>query len=330
VNDTIKTRVFYPESDFLLLIESKQEGVSAAEWAAQNRGFLKESILRYCGVIMRGFACDRHGFSATAKALEPEPIDYRGGIGPRNMVVPEVYNSTELPPKHSLAQHHEMAYNAYWPMQILFFCEEPPEEGGATTICDARRFYQSLPSSMLEKFRERGLMYVRNFTKDTPYRSIKDTFGTTDPQWINEFCQKNGVEAEWLGEDRLRLTQRAPAVREHPELGTPIFFNTLIIWHYAYWSKLLGSFDGAARSATHSEIWMNTFYGDGSPIEDSLVEEIIARYEQAEVRIAWQKSDILYFDNMLASHGRRPFAGRRKILASFRTPRHANTLATRS
>jgi len=323
VNNTVKTDILYPESEFLLVVEAKREGLAAASWAEENRAFLKDAILRHRGVILRGFDCDRHGFSATAKALEPEAIDYRGGIGPRTLVAPEVYNSTELPPKHSLAQHHEMAYNAYWPMQILFFCEEPPEQGGATTLCDARRLYERLPTSMREKFLAHGLKYVRNYTKDTPYRSIQETFGTTDPQWISEFCQKNGVQADWHGEDRLTLTQRAPAVRAHPETGTPIFFNTLVLWHYTYWSKLLGSFNGTMSSDAQAEVWQNAFYGDGTPIEDSVVADILALYEDQEVAIEWKKNDVLYFDNMLASHGRLPFAGRRKILASFRSPRYA-------
>ncbi|ATB37754.1 hypothetical protein CYFUS_003179 [Cystobacter fuscus] len=326
MNDIIKTDILYPETDFLLRIEARREGMSAAQWAEENKAFLKAAILRHRGVILRGFDCDRNGFSATAKALEPESIDYRGGIGPRTLVAPEVYNSTELPPKHSLAQHHEMAYNAYWPMQILFFCEEPPEEGGATTLCDAHQLYRRLPRTVLDKFLSLGLKYVRNYTQDTPYRSIQETFGTTDKQWITEFCRGNGVQAEWNGE-RLTLTQRAPAVREHPTTGTPIFFNTLALWHYTYWSKLLGSFGGPMSSAAQGEAWQNSLYGDGTPIEDSVVADILALYEEEEISIEWKKSDILYFDNMLASHGRKPFAGRRKILAAFRSPRHASAKA---
>ena len=327
VKDSVKTEVLNPETGFLLRIEARREGLAASQWAEENRDFLKAAILRHRGVILRGFDCDRLGFSATAKVLEPESIDYRGGIGPRNMVAPEVYNSTELPPKHSLAQHHEMSYNAYWPMQILFFCEEPPEQGGATTICDAGRLYQRMPETMREKFLKLGLKYVRNFTQDMPYRTIQETFGTTDPQFIDEFCQKNGVQTRWQGADRLTLTQFAPAVRQHPSVGTPVFFNTLVLWHYTYWSKLLGSFGGTLSSAAQAEAWQNSLYGDGTPIEDSVVQDILGLYEREEVHIDWHQNDILYFDNMLASHGRRPFAGRRKILAAFRSPFYASQLA---
>ncbi len=328
MHDAVTTELAYPESDFLLVIKAKDAEMAASTWAASNRQFLKESIVRYGAVLLRGFACDRFGFSEVARTLEPEGIDYRGGIGPRRIMAPEVYNSTDLPPKHSLPQHHEMAYNSYWPMQLLFFCEVPPEHEGATTICDARRFYHQLDPALVQEFTKRGVKYVRNFTKDMPYRSIEETFGTTDKQWIVEFCAKNDVVATWKSDDWLELTQTAPAVRKHPETGAPIFFNTLALWHYAHWSHLVESFGQKRGDMSPDKLWMNSLYGDGSPIEDEVVHKILDTYEDKQLEISWQKSDIIYFDNMLVSHGRQKFAGKRSILASFRTPCYANTLAS--
>jgi alpha-ketoglutarate-dependent taurine dioxygenase len=326
-DQTIAAEVVYPGHNFLLAIESKRDGVPASTWAAANRGALKASILQYGGVLLRGFACDRLGFSDVAKALEPEQIDYRGGIGPRKMVAPEVYNSTDLPPQYSLAQHHEMAYNSYWPMQILFFCEQPPDEGGATTICDARQFYRRMSRAALARFDAGGLRYVRTYTKDTPYRSLEETFGTTDQATISEFCRRNGVQATWHAEDRLTLAQHAPAVRKHPQTGEPVFFNTLSVWHHACWLRHLSAFDEGTARAAQGEYWHDAVYGDGTPIEDSVALAVQHAYEAEQYEVRWQKSDIIYFDNMLVSHGRMPFSGRRSILASFRTPLQASSLS---
>ena len=43
----------------------------------------------------------------------------------------------------------------------------------------------------------------------------------------------------------------------------------------------------------------NTYYGDGSPIEPSVLEEIREAYRMETVSFAWQEGDILMLDNML-------------------------------
>jgi alpha-ketoglutarate-dependent taurine dioxygenase len=64
----------------------------------------------------------------------------------------------------------------------------------------------------------------------------------------------------------------------------------------------------------------NTYYGDGQPIEDSVVEELREAYRQETVAFPWQPGDILMMDNMLVAHGRNPFTGPRKILVGMGEP----------
>jgi hypothetical protein len=60
----------------------------------------------------------------------------------------------------------------------------------------------------------------------------------------------------------------------------------------------------------------NVYYGDGSPIEDSLVAEIRDLYWRTSVAFPWQEGDVLMLDNMLTAHARNPFAGERKIVVA--------------
>ena len=55
----------------------------------------------------------------------------------------------------------------------------------------------------------------------------------------------------------------------------------------------------------------NVCYGDGTPLEDSVVSEICDLYRQASVSFTWQEGDILMLDNMLTAHGRNPYSGPR-------------------
>jgi alpha-ketoglutarate-dependent taurine dioxygenase len=64
----------------------------------------------------------------------------------------------------------------------------------------------------------------------------------------------------------------------------------------------------------------NTYYGDGSPIEDEVVDEIREAYRQETVAFPWQAGDVLMMDNMLVAHGRNPFSGTRKILVAMGEP----------
>jgi hypothetical protein len=60
----------------------------------------------------------------------------------------------------------------------------------------------------------------------------------------------------------------------------------------------------------------NAYYGDGSRIETSVLDEIRGVYNETSITFPWQEGDILMLDNFLASHGREPFVGPRKIVVA--------------
>ena len=72
----------------------------------------------------------------------------------------------------------------------------------------------------------------------------------------------------------------------------------------------------------------NTFYGDGSPIEPAVLEEIGQAYQSETGSFAWQTNDILMLDNMLAAHGRESYSGPRKIMVAMGQPFDATSEAT--
>lgn len=60
----------------------------------------------------------------------------------------------------------------------------------------------------------------------------------------------------------------------------------------------------------------NVYYGDGSPIEDSVVEYLGQLYGQNAVSFPWRERDVLMLNNMLVAHSRNPFIGERKIVVA--------------
>jgi hypothetical protein len=100
----------------------------------------------------------------------------------------------------------------------------------------------------------------------------------------------------------------------HPQTGDIVWFNQAHAFHPS-------TLEPAVRQALEAEMAVedfprHAFYGDGSPIEDSVIAEICEAYRQAAVTFTWQKGDLLLLENMLVAHGRAPFNGSRKILVA--------------
>jgi hypothetical protein len=74
--------------------------------------------------------------------------------------------------------------------------------------------------------------------------------------------------------------------------------------------------DSLLSEFKEDELPRNAFYGDGTSIESSVLEEVREVYRQAAVTFAWRQGDILMLDNFLVSHGRESFVGPRRILVA--------------
>jgi alpha-ketoglutarate-dependent taurine dioxygenase len=105
-----------------------------------------------------------------------------------------------------------------------------------------------------------------------------------------------------------------PALATHPKTGERVWFNHVAFWHISSLEK--GVKEAMQSVLEEYELPYNTYYGDGEPIEDSVVEEIRDAYRQETIEFLWQKGDILWLDNMLVAHGRNPYSGERKILVA--------------
>ena len=60
----------------------------------------------------------------------------------------------------------------------------------------------------------------------------------------------------------------------------------------------------------------HVYFGDGTPIDEPVIDAISEAYRRAALSFAWQERDILILDNMLTAHGRNPFVGPRKIVVA--------------
>jgi len=303
---------YFSEAKLPLIVQPKVDGINLVTWAGANRDFIEQQILQHGSLLFRNFGLDSlTRFEQFASALSPNLLAYGERSSPRTGLGGHVYTSTTHPADQCIHMHNENSYTLRWPMKLWFFCVQPAEQGGRTPIADSRRVLHRIDPSIVNKFIEKKILYVRNYGDGLglPWQEVFQTFDRTA---VEEYCGRNGIQVQWKNGDRLRTSQVRPAVRRHTKSGALVWFNHAAFFH-------ISNLDEATRRSTlemmkEDEVPFNTFYGDGSPIELSVLENIRAAYEQESVSFAWEKGDVLMLDNMLVSHGRESFTGPRQIV----------------
>lgn len=305
-------------SSLPLLISPAIKGVDLFAWAEMQRERVRTLLLKYGAILFRGFSVSSPSeFDRFIATVSGESLQYIERSSPRSAVIGNIYSSTEYPAEHSIEMHCENSYQKTWPLKIFFFCFIQPESGGETPIADTRRVLARISPAIQKKFEAKGILYVRNFGSGfgLPWQTV---FQTEDKARVEEYCSNAGITCEWYGQDCLRTRQMRKAIRNHPESGEPVWFNHALFFH-------ISSLGAAAEKVLlanmgENELPNNSYYGDGSPIEPEVLDQIRMAYRAETVAFAWKYGDIMMLDNMLAAHGRTPYAGARKILVGMAEP----------
>jgi hypothetical protein len=189
-------------------------------------------------------------------------------------------------------------------------CIQPPQTGGETPIGDNRFVHYSLPKKIRDKFESKGIMYVRNYSDiDIPWSEV---FQTTNKKSVELFCVTNDIHFEWLEGNRLRTKQVNPAIIRHPWSEEKIWFNQAHLFHISSLPKDIEN--NLVELVGEDSLPRNTYYGDGSPIENETLNIIRNEYNKNKKKFSWQKDDILLLDNLWYTHGRESYTGSRKII----------------
>jgi|RhiMetdeSRZDD1v2_1073273.scaffolds.fasta_scaffold393764_2 alpha-ketoglutarate-dependent taurine dioxygenase len=292
-------------------------GVDLAAWALNHRELIQGRLLKHGGILFRNFNIpSKEVFEQFAIACSAELLPYRERSSPRTQVSKNIYTSTDYPANQSIFLHNENSYQRVWPLKIFFFCALPSTQGGETPIADCRKVFERIDPEIRRRFIEKGWMLVRNFG-DGLSLSWQSVFQTEDKIAVEDYCRDAGIETEWRG-DRLQTRQARQAVARHPMTGEMVWFNHAAFFHVSTLEP--STREVLLAGLKEEDLPNNTYYGDGSPIEPAVLEEIREAYRKETVSFAWQEGDILMLDNMLAAHGRNPYTGPRKILVAMSEP----------
>jgi len=298
-----------------LSVVTPEAGRDLVALARAARDEIRDRCLGRGGLLFRGFdPLGAEGFGAFCAALSGELLDYTERSTPRTRVEGNVFTSTEYPPEAHIPLHGEMSYASRWPRVLWFHAEVVAAEGGETPLADARAVHALVPPEVRARFEERGgVTYVRNFHRllDQPWQVV---YGVETRDELEALLRRRGIAFAWLPGEVLRTSAMGQAALAHPLTGERVWFNQAHLFHVSSLparvaQTLLARFgaQGVPRTAC---------YGDGSPIEPDALAAIRDAYARAEVVVPWEPGDVLMLDNMLISHGRRPYRGARRTLVA--------------
>ncbi|MEO1220877.1 MAG: TauD/TfdA family dioxygenase, partial [Pseudomonadota bacterium] len=134
-------------------------------------------------------------------------------------------------------------------------------------------------------------------------RSWRSTLSVNSQAEAEARLEELGYSWQWIKDRALRVTTSAlPAVRLLPD-GRKTFFNQLIA-AYRGWAD--------ARNDPNKAIT----FGGGEPISAAEMAPAIAHADELTHDLEWHAGDVALIDNFTVMHGRRPYEGKRRVLAS--------------
>ena len=298
---------------FVIPAEPAVHSISEAiGWVSEKRDFLLDATSQQGATLLRGLPLNSgEDFDAIVGAFQLPSFPYEQSLSNavRINVTDRVFTANEAPPEIEILLHHEMAQTPIYPSKLFFFCENPPDEGGATPLCRS--------DSLLERLRDDEPQFVADCkNKGIRYRNIipaeadaqsgqgrswKSTFRVGSREEAEQRLNELGYTWQWMQDGSLTaITPRLPAIKNVS--GRETFFNQLIA--ATGWND--------ARNDPREAIT----FGDGTRLDWNCLSGAVAIAEELTIDLQWQKGDVAVIDNFLVMHGRRPFSGPRRILAS--------------
>ena len=289
-------------------------GGDLASFLVDSKSAVDAALADAGALVFRGFDVpDPQAFDAAIEGFGEAGFTYEDSLSNavRTNVTSRVFTANEAPPTTEIFLHHEMAQTPLYPAKLFFYCEIAPASGGATPLCRSdwvlERLAQESPD-FVARLEAEGVRYTNVMPGSDDAgsgqgRSWRSTLSVADETAAESRLQELGYSWEWLPDGSLRVTTAAlPAVR------------TLADDRKTFFNQLIAAFRGWADSRNDPNKAIT--FGGGEPITSEDMAPAIALADEFTHDLAWQAGDVALIDNFTVMHGRRPFEGKRRVLAS--------------
>ncbi|KAF2001515.1 Clavaminate synthase-like protein [Amniculicola lignicola CBS 123094] len=271
-------------------------------------GDIRSLLTKHSAILFQDLGLkDANEFSRFAHAfgfVEHEDI---GNPVRRTILAKNVATANEGPNTQPIYPHNEFGLSPHYPAHPEFI--ETVEERGIkyqlTYKNGPRDQVESPGTTVLQAY---GAKVVDGDDVETVRGKIEEEvrrLPTAMWEWLDR------GEGNELG--NLRVWQHLPAVRPHPHTGTPSFFNNSV-------SRFLNAVDGGSLYPPHIRkdgIYAPPcLYGDGSLIPNEYYESAVEIINATRALVSWKQGDVILLDNLAVQHGREPWEGSRRLLAS--------------
>jgi Taurine catabolism dioxygenase TauD, TfdA family len=296
---------------------SEQIGQDLPRWLYDHCEIWEPALRDSGALLFRGFGIDS---SAALRdcivATSSEWASYRERATPRTAVGDNIFTSTEYPARETIPLHNENSHCVTWPLKLYFCCVTASDTGGETPLADCRSVLATIPAAIRDEFAERGWRYRRHFGQlGFPWQ---DVFGSSDRDEVEAYCRENAMDFDWGSDDSLTVTYVRPAIHAHPVTGQQVWFNHGLFFNPFSLAPDLR--EALIETVGVGGLAYNTTYGDGEDVPEHVLHEIAQAYRAHTRSFPWQPGDLMFIDNMLVAHGRRPFTGNRRVLVGMADP----------
>ena len=312
----LETQQYHNGSVFPLVYDAKDlsDAEACKDWLHHHRNQLEDELTVHGAILFRGFKIDDDlGFDRLIRAFDWPSFTYEESLSTavRHNRTELVFTANEAPPSVSIFLHHEMAQTPIYPSKLFFFCEQASEVGGATPICRSDVLLEHLQKEVpdfVKSCETKGIRYSQTMPAENDLesgqgRSWANTLSASNINEAETKLERLGYQWQWQPDGSLSVTTPVlPAIRRLSD-GRKVFFN-----------QLIAAFRGWQDARNNSE--KSICFGDNSLISNDDMTKVIRLSNLLTFDIPWQTGDVVLVDNFTTMHGRRPFEGQRRVLAS--------------
>lgn len=318
------------------------------EWIKINKSTLRSKLNSVGGLYFHGFDVKTpEDFESIALTIEPELCQSHDfDDGARMWLTPFIYEASpatfgkDLVP---LSFHNEDAFLSKVPHTLMLCALNPSPNGGETIIADCRKVFASLTSDLQNKYMQKTILSTFT-TPDSVF--LVNTRILKHHDEIQKLANNYGaISVERIGEHHTRFSFSIPPVIKHTHRPEPLWFGRahqasvltrlVDIWHaYRYPNRRVArpvSLFVAAKTIyfwlslklksirgklTKSNMYSNDCRFDDStaiPLKDQFT--ICHAYWKNASVIPLKAGDVIILDNLLMTHGRLPYKGKRELLS---------------